>query len=754
MDSSSSDEPIKYAPNRLAVALIAAGLIGLVLSVYAIYAMGHWQGIWVYIAIFAFFFTSIACVHSVLSRILDQIILRQIWALSYSDRAKYFMTDNVGRVMSVNPSAQCPKSKQVGETLQTVLKPLLGNPHASLSRLRRMMVEQTHVSEIVLTEHGQLRLSAWRQNGQRILWRIEEISQDVAEQAYPATIPALTVSESGTISHMNAVARALLGTRVNRFSMLVNAGELTWNAPNTIETNRGKERYFLVRRKIRDDRSEVFFLPDDIEQTRTAYSEEFHALPVPMIKLNQKGVIVQANEYACHLLNIAEKDRPALQDIMEGLGRSITDWIEDALQGRALKHPEFLRLHRRDKEVFVQVSLNKIDNDLEASLIAILSDATELKTLEAQFVQSQKMQAIGQLAGGVAHDFNNLLTAISGHCDLLLLRHDTASQDYADLVQINQNANRAAALVSQLLAFSRKQTLRPEPIDMRNTLADLMHLLNRLVGEKVELVLEHDTDLKPVRADKRQLEQVFMNLVVNGRDAMPDGGRIHIKTEGYSLDQALDRDRATIPAGEYISVIVTDEGCGIATDKLTKIFEPFYSTKRTGEGTGLGLSTVYGIVKQTGGYIFVQSAEGQGTEFNLILPIFDGQRAEIAPVIEEPKIQPRTYGDGVILLVEDEAPVRTFASRALQLRGYQVIEAASAEEALDQLSDPNLKIDVFVTDIVMPVRDGPSWVKEALEQRPNTRVVFVSGYAEDVLETQQAAFQILSFCPNRFHLMI
>ena len=185
---------------------------------------------------------------------------------------------------------------------------------------------------------------------------------------------------------------------------------------------------------------------------------------------------------------------------------------------------------------------------------------------------------------------------------------------------------------------------------------------------------------------------------------------------------------------------VTDEGCGIAPDKLTKIFKPFYSTKRTGEGAGLGLSTVYGIVKQTGLCIFVQSAEGQGTEFNLILPIFDGQRAEIAPVIEEPKIQTaHLHGDGVILQVEDEAPVRAFASRALQLRGYKVIEAASAEEALDQLSDPNLKIDVFVTDIVMPGRDGPSWVKEALEQRPNTRVVFVSGYAEDVLETQQAA---------------
>ena len=230
MDSSASGEPIKYAPNRLGIALIAAGVIGLVLYVYAIYAMGHWQEIWVYIAIFAFFFTSIACVHSVLSRILDLVILRQIWALTYSDRKKYFMTDKMGHVMTVNPPAQCPKSKQVGETLQTMLKPLIGNPHASLSRLRRMMVEQSHVSEIVLTEHGQLRLSAWRQNGQRILWRIEEITKDVAEQTYPATIPAVTVSENGSVSQMNAVARALLGTRLNGFSMLVNAGELTWNA--------------------------------------------------------------------------------------------------------------------------------------------------------------------------------------------------------------------------------------------------------------------------------------------------------------------------------------------------------------------------------------------------------------------------------------------------------------------------------------------------------------------------------------------
>ena len=221
------------------------------------------------------------------------------------------------------------------------------------------------------------------------------------------------------------------------------------------------------------------------------------------------------------------------------------------------------------------------------------------------------MQAIGQLAGGVAHDFNNLLTAISGHCDLLLLRHDQGDSDYSDLVQINQNANRAAALVGQLLAFSRKQTLRPEIVDMRDTLSDLTHLLNRLVGEKVNLTLGHDPILKSIRADKRQLEQVLMNLVVNARDAMPDGGDIRIEIESRTLTEPTKRERVTVPAGEYVTVRVVDQGTGISPDKLQKVFEPFFTTKRTGEGTGLGLSTAYGIVKQSGGYIFVDSKLGE-----------------------------------------------------------------------------------------------------------------------------------------------
>jgi two-component system cell cycle sensor histidine kinase/response regulator CckA len=386
------------------------------------------------------------------------------------------------------------------------------------------------------------------------------------------------------------------------------------------------------------------------------------------------------------------------------------------------------------------------------ALIAVLNDATELKTLEAQFVQSQKMQAIGQLAGGVAHDFNNLLTAISGHCDLLLLRHDQGDPDYSDLIQISQNANRAAALVGQLLAFSRKQTLRPETLNLRDTLADLTHLLNRLVGEKVTLTLSHDPVLKPIRADKRQLEQVLMNLVVNARDAMQEGGEIKITTECLNLKAPLVRDRVTVPSGQYVTLQVADEGIGIPTDKLEKVFEPFYTTKRTGEGTGLGLSTAYGIIKQSGGFIFIDSTVGVGTVFTLYFPVMANNLIEVPSAVAVKTAEAASFDDGIILLVEDEAPVRAFASRALRMRGYTVLEAESAEVALKTLEDETLNIDVFVTDVIMPGMDGPSWVRQALKDRPGVPVVFVSGYAEDSFGAEQTTIPNSVFLPKPFSL--
>ncbi|CAN0578122.1 unnamed protein product, partial [Ectocarpus sp. 12 AP-2014] len=334
----------------------------------------------------------------------------------------------------------------------------------------------------------------------------------------------------------------------------------------------------------------------------------------------------------------------------------------------------------------------------------------------------------------------------------LLLRHDQEEQSYGDLLQIHQNASRAAALVSQLLAFSRKQTLRPEVLDLRDTFSDLTQLLNRLVGERITLTLSHDPVLRSIRADKRQLEQVLMNLVVNARDAMKDGGEIRIETEGVTLKTPLERDRACVPVGEYVTVKVSDSGTGIASDKLEKIFEPFFTTKRTGEGTGLGLSTVYGIVKQTGGYIFVDSAQGKGTVFTVYLPVYEEIPRPEIPKAAEPTAATPKHGEGVVLLVEDEAPVRAFASRALRLRGYTVLEAESAEDALETLKDPDLTVDLFVTDVVMPGMDGPTWVKIALEDRPDVRVVFVSGYAEGALGEVDTAIPNSVFLPKPFSL--
>jgi two-component system cell cycle sensor histidine kinase/response regulator CckA len=437
-------------------------------------------------------------------------------------------------------------------------------------------------------------------------------------------------------------------------------------------------------------------------------------------------------------------------DLFEGLGRPVADWLDDIAQDRSPSRSEVLRARGLEGEVFLQVTLRRFTENGQRGVLAVLQDATALKTLEAQFAQSQKMQAIGQLAGGVAHDFNNLLTAISGHCDLLLLRHSREDFDYPDLVQIHQNANRAAALVGQLLAFSRKQTLKPERLDVAEILSDLAHLLNRLVGEKVQLQLCHAPCLGSIRADKRQLEQVLINLVVNARDAMPGGGAIRITSESVSLRAPLERDNATVPAGDYAVIHVADTGTGIPADLLTKIFEPFYTTKKLGEGTGLGLSTAYGIVKQSGGFIFVDSQLGQGSTFHLYFPLHSGpiEGAE-PPLVKKPLLR---QGEGVVLLVEDEAPVRAFASRALRLRGYTVLEASTAEDALTTLADPYLQVDLFVTDVVMPGLDGPSWVTRALQDRPHVKVIFMSGYAEEALSETQARIPNSVFLAKPFSL--
>jgi two-component system, cell cycle sensor histidine kinase and response regulator CckA len=693
-----------------------------------------------------------------------------------NDRLANVVTDPVGDLLFGNAAAMERFGKIAGGTLASLLKGVLAQPVPILFRMQSRAHLSGAAREDIVTRAGHLRISLQRLGGHGFLWRFEDIVAPLdtgSARAAPPTAPGtgprasqmelamLTVGRAGAILSMNDAARRLIGERVKSLDRLCTDLPMRQGQIHRISTHHGPVPCLIIENEPVIGRRDLYLFPMPAGTGVTGGAGTdlhegwrfFDALPVPLLKLDPSGIVLLSNRPARELLGMRDGASQRLTDLMEGLGRSIGDWLTQASTGRTGPHSEFLRLTRADAEVFVQVTLSKVHDRGQPALIAVLSDATELKTLEAQFVQSQKMQAIGELAGGVAHDFNNLLTAISGHCDLLLLRHDQGDQDYADLVQIHQNANRAAALVGQLLAFSRKQTLRPEVLDLRDTLSDLTHLLNRLVGEKITLTLSHVPVQQAIRADKRQLEQVLMNLVVNARDAMPGGGEIRIETEGLLLNEAWERDRVILPPGAYVSVKVSDHGHGIPADKLQKVFEPFYTTKRTGEGTGLGLSTAYGIVKQSGGYIFVDSVVGQGTCFTLLFPGHD----LAPPVCAEPSPPPirnqaTRYGDGVVLLVEDEAPVRAFASRALQLRGYTVIEAESAEQALRTLEDPDLSVDIFVTDVIMPGMDGPSWVREALKQRPGVRVVFVSGYAEESFGDAQASIPNSVFLPKPFSL--
>lgn len=687
--------------------------------------------------------------------LVDQVQTDALMRFIAQDSIPSFVSDADGVLICTNKAARQRCDGRVSDTIADTLRTVLANPTPLLTRLRGGVETDGAAREDIVTRRGQLRLSAHRLDGVRVLWKLEDIAENTtAARSSGPQLPMLMLGRGDSVLFMNDAARQLVGQRIKSLDRLCAEPPQRSGQIVTVSGAEGSVKCLTSFQEAGAGRRALFLLPPPEEEIQASSGwQAFEDLPVPLLRTTGEGEVTAYNATAQQLVGDKLAVGAMLPDLMEGLGRSISDWLKETLRGRVGTNSEFLRLKRKDKEVFVQVTLNRVASGDDEELIAVLNDATELKTLEAQFVQSQKMQAIGQLAGGVAHDFNNLLTAISGHCDLLLLRHDPADHDYADLVQINQNANRAAALVGQLLAFSRKQTLRPETLDMRETLADLAHLLNRLVGEKVTLETKHDPVLPRIRADKRQLEQVLMNLVVNARDAMPEGGKICVTTEFCKLEDPLTRDNATVPPGDYVCVRVEDEGTGIPADTLQKVFEPFYTTKRTDEGTGLGLSTAYGIVKQTGGFIFVDSVVGQGTCFILYLPAQDDAPVDEAVSIEAvAEIAPPKHGEGVVLLVEDEAPVRAFASRALRLRGYTVLEADCAEAALETLEDADPSVDVFVTDVVMPGMDGPSWVKEALKSRPDTRVVFVSGYAEDSFGETQTRIPNSVFLPKPFSL--
>ncbi|WP_454917190.1 ATP-binding protein [Xanthobacter sediminis] len=380
-------------------------------------------------------------------------------------------------------------------------------------------------------------------------------------------------------------------------------------------------------------------------------------------------------------------------------------------------------------------------------------DTSEQKALEAQFAQSQRLQAVGHLAGGVAHDFNNVLTAIIGYCDLLLAKHRPSDPSFPDIMQIKQNANRAAALVRQLLAFSRRQTLRPQAVELTDVISDVSELLRRLIGERITLDVQHARDLWPVKVDVNQFEQVIVNLVVNARDAMPDGGTLTLRTANVPASACAAYGAGNLTPADYVVVEVEDTGTGIPPEIIDKIFEPFFSTKEVGKGTGLGLSTVYGIVQQTGGTILAASEPGKGTVFRVFLPRYvpTAEAEPQRPAEPEAKMGDST-GQGRILLVEDEDAVRAFASRALSARGYEVLTAASGVEALELLARGGQEVDLVISDVVMPEMDGPSLLRELRARDPAMKVIFISGYAEEAFARNLPPSEHFAFLPKPFSL--
>ena len=498
---------------------------------------------------------------------------------------------------------------------------------------------------------------------------------------------------------------------------------------------------------------------EDLRAAEVRFARIFNSTPVAIAAVDAAGAVLRPNAAFARLAQAAPKSdakgRLSIFDLVAERDRAaLRAAIEAAAQGNGEIAPLDVSLEgadaARSARLFVSAADPGADEGASATIFAL--DTTEQRTLQENLAQSQKMQAIGQLAGGVAHDFNNVLTAIIGYSDLLLANHRPTDPSFQDIMQIKQNANRAAGLVRQLLAFSRRQTLRPQTLQLNDVLSELQMLLRRLVGETIQLDVAYGRDLWEVRADLNQFEQVIVNLVVNARDAIRDGGAITLRTRNFPGAECAELKEADVVAADYVLVEVEDTGHGIPPEVRAKIFEPFFTTKDVGKGTGLGLSMVYGIIKQTGGYVFCDSEPGKGATFRILLPRRVGDEVEEPVKTEAVKPATDLTGRGAILLVEDEEAVRAFAARALVSRGYTVLEAETGVDALRVAETAGEPIDLIVSDVIMPEMDGPTMLTELRKRGLSAKVVFVSGYADDAFARNLPNGQDFVFLPKPFSL--
>jgi two-component system cell cycle sensor histidine kinase/response regulator CckA len=528
----------------------------------------------------------------------------------------------------------------------------------------------------------------------------------------------------------------------------------------------------LVLNRARDDGTD----PQRAAEVR--FVRFFHNTPLGIAAVDKSGRIVRANALAARLFQGKQEGRSILNVVNAGDRGAIEAALTKAVRGHADivpidavlasegadKAPEAAKgtaaasnpanaENQRWARFYVTPVGDAQGDDHEAAIVYAL-DTTEQRLLQHQFNQTQKIDSIGELAGGTAHEINNLLNIILLATDFLLTTHRPTDPSFQDIMQIKHTATSAAAVVQQLLAFARKQTMRTRVLDLDDALSEFAYMLRRTLGEKVTLDFQRSRDLWPVKADLNQFQQVVLNLAVNAGHAMPDGGKLTIKTENVSEEASRQYAYKGMPAADYVMVAVTDTGSGIPPEIMEKIFLPFFTTKETGKGTGLGLSTVYGIVKQTGGFVYPESEVGKGTTFRIFLPrhvpsaeapgaveapAIDGALAAAGELAKTAAAAPAAddTGQGTILLVEDEKDLRHLNARGLSSRGYTVLQAGNGVEAIDVLEQHDGKIDLVVSDVVMPEMDGPSLLKELRKRKPELKIIFVSGYAEEAFANNE-----------------
>ncbi len=665
---------------------------------------------------------------------------------------------------------------------------------------------------ILRIEVAPLDLGRGRDAGTSVLWTVEDVTEERMRTAaarqglvdtlgyYDASpVGLLTVDQGGTVRHINGTLARWLGypnqplvNRVVRLTDILNAetvdlleGARRAGAEDMIsldiDATREDGRLLpvrLVSRTHRDGHRLIAFinreadhgLGFDAPASDVRFARFFQSAPFGIASVSADGRITSSNGAFARLMldasgGIGKRAVDVLARADDKSARvEIEDHLRRVLAGKAGGQPLETALSPTTVRRVYMSPMVEQATDREAAMLYVV-DATEQKALEVQFAQSSKMEAVGKLAGGIAHDFNNVLTAIIGYSDLLLQTHAMSDPAYKDIKNIQGSAYRAAGMVRQLLSFSRRQTLQAESLLLDEVINENTSILRTSLGEKISLKVQPSRDQWYVKVDKGEFARVILNLTVNARDAMPDGGSLSIKTRNVTERESQKLGREGMPVGEYVAVEVSDTGTGMPPDVLEKIFEPFFTTKGVGKGTGLGLSTVYGIIKQSGGFIYADSEIGRGTSFQVFLPRYipevdDEEAAEAAapaaasaaPVKEiAPAKAADLTGNGRVLLVEDEDVVRSFAVRALTRQGYDVLEASDGQEALDIVAAHNGEIDIVVTDVVMPEMDGPTMFRELRKTNPSIKVIFVSGYPNEAFRETLGSEEV-AFLPKPFSL--